>query len=212
MKVGRYYCLWQLTFLWTALASIMPRATHAVWFYRSKLYQMMVIRKRDHYESKTLRLKAEELLTPSSSIYDIMLTSQPNLDDGCLGSQFAFSFSAANTWLCDLKQVISLHRPLFFHLEKNVSPSFLKRSAIMHIGICTITAKRQRTAWKVNGPIWSIPTLCAMNAEPHITVQRSKSTVPLICLFIYYDRSLIINGGIISRIYENFNPIMLEFT
>ena len=50
------------------------------------------------------------------------------------------------------------------------------------------TARKQRTAWKVKGPIWFMPTLCATKAEPQIMVPRSKARLPRSLFFMLHHR------------------------
>ena len=46
------------------------------------------------------------------------------------------------------------------------------------------TARKHRTAWKVKGPILSMPTLWAIKAEPQITVAPKRAITPDNCFFI----------------------------
>ena len=52
----------------------------------------------------------------------------------------------------------------------------------MH-GMSTIPPINVLTQLNVNGPTYSIPTLCATNALPHMIAANNNNNIPFICFF-----------------------------
>ena len=72
----------------------------------------------------------------------------------------------------------AFHRAGFFHWARIPDTPNFFRSNSSEVTRRNTTARAQRMVWKVKGPIWFMPSLCAIKAEPQITVPSSRHRLP----------------------------------